>query len=81
MRAESLVGLPPTFLISAEFDPLVDDCAAFAQRLRAQAVEVEYVQIDGVLHGFITLGKLFPQAEVAIQAAAAALARAFAAPG
>ena len=81
MRAESFAGLPPTFLISAEFDPLVDDCAAFAQRLRAQAVEVEYVQIDGVLHGFITLGKLFPQAEVAIQAAAAALARAFAAPG
>ena len=81
MRAESLAGLPPTFVLSAEFDPLVDDCAAFAQRLRTQGVEVEYVQIDGVLHGFITLGKLFPQAEQAIQAAAAALARALAAPG
>ena len=81
MRAASLAGLPPAFVLSAEFDPLVDDCAAFAQRLRTQGVEVEYVQIDGVLHGFITLGKLFPQAEQAIQAAAAALARALAAPG
>ena len=81
MRAASLAGLPPAFVLSAEFDPLVDDCAAFAQRLRAHGVEVEYVQIDGVLHGFITLGKLFPQAEQAIQAAAAALARALAAFG
>ena len=76
MRAESLAGLPPAFLISAEFDPLVDDCAAFAQRMCAEGGEVEYLQVEGVLHGFITLGKLFPQADVAIKAAAAALARA-----
>ena len=81
MRAETLAGLPPALLISAEFDPLVDDCAAFAQRLRAQGGEVDYVQVDGVVHGFITLGKLFPQAKVAIQTAAAALRRALAAPG
>ena len=42
---------------------------------------MDYVQVDGVVHGFITLGKLFPQAKVAIQTAAAALRRALAAPG
>jgi acetyl esterase len=80
MRAESLVGLPPMMLISAEFDPLVDDCAAFAQRVREEGGEVECLQVEGVLHGFITLGKLFPQADAAIEAAAAALARALGVP-
>jgi len=32
------------------------------------------------VHGFITLGKLFPQADAAIEAAAAALARALGVP-
>jgi acetyl esterase len=76
MRADLLAGLPPALLIAAEFDPLVDDCAAFACRLREEGGEVEYLQVDGMVHGFITLGKLFPQAEEALQAAATALARA-----
>ena len=79
MRAESLAGLPPSILISAEFDPLVDDCLAFAQRLREEGCDVEYLQVEGVLHGFITLGKQFPQADQTVEHAAKALARALAA--
>jgi acetyl esterase len=76
MRAASLAGLPPALLIAAEFDPLVDDCAAFARRLREEGGEVEYLQVDGMVHGFMTLGRLFPQAEEVLQAAAGALAAA-----
>ena len=76
MRAASLAGLPPAMLISAEFDPLVDDCAAFAHRLREEGCEVDYLQVDGMVHGFITLGKLFPQANDAVRAAAGAVAAA-----
>ncbi|MFT3758020.1 alpha/beta hydrolase [Thauera sp.] len=76
MRAASLAGLPPAMLISAEFDPLVDDCAAFARSLRDAGCEVDYRQVDGMVHGFITLGKLFPQAEETVQEAGRALAAA-----
>ncbi|ENO84172.1 hypothetical protein C666_17820 [Thauera linaloolentis 47Lol = DSM 12138] len=74
MRAESLSGLPPAMLIAAEFDPLVDDCAAFVRRMREDGGVVEHLQVDGMVHGFITLGKLFPQADIALKAAARALA-------
>lgn len=73
MRAESLRDLPPMLLISAEFDPLVDDCAAFAARVRAEGGNIAYVEMAGMVHGFLTLGKTFPQAGEAIALAAAAL--------
>lgn len=79
MRAASLAGLPPTLLISAEFDPLVDDCQAFVQRMHHEGCAVDYVQVDGVVHGFMTLGKLFPQADEAVRTASKALAHAMSA--
>lgn len=75
MRAASLAGLPPMLLITAECDPLVDDCAAFAARARAEGVAVDYVEMAGLIHGFLTLGKTFPQAGEAIGLAAQALRR------
>lgn len=75
MRAASLAGLPPMLLVSAEFDPLVDDCAAFAERVRAEGGVVDYVEIPGVVHGFLTLGKVFPEAGEVIEMAARTLRR------
>lgn len=75
MRADSLAGLPPMLLIAAEFDPLVDDCAAFAERVRAEGGDIEYREMAGMVHGFLTLGKVFPQAGEAIALAAAGLRR------
>ncbi|WP_083945223.1 alpha/beta hydrolase [Thauera chlorobenzoica] len=75
MRASSLAGLPPMLLIGAEFDPLIDDCAAFAARVNAEGGAVDFVETAGMVHGFITLGKLFPEAGEALQRAAAALRR------
>ena len=54
MRAASLAGLPPMLVIGAEFDPLVDDCAAFAARVREEGGVVEYRMFEGVVHGFFT---------------------------
>ena len=76
MRAASLAGLPPMLLIAAEFDPLVDDCAAFAQRAVAEGGMVEHHVFEGVVHGFFTLGKLFPESGRAVALAAQALRRA-----
>ncbi|MCK0505542.1 alpha/beta hydrolase [Aromatoleum anaerobium] len=66
MRAPSLAGLPPILLVTAECDPLADDCMAFAERVRAEGGEIEHVAVDGVVHGFITLGQFFPEAAHAV---------------
>lgn len=75
MRAASLAGLPPMLVIGAEFDPLVDDCEAFAARVAAEGGEVRYHAFAGVVHGFFTLGKVFPEARQAVEMCAAALRR------
>ncbi|MBC9071261.1 alpha/beta hydrolase [Thauera sp. CAU 1555] len=75
MRAASLAGLPPMLLVTAECDPLTDDCLAFAERVRAEGGELTHLPVAGMVHGFLTLGKFFPEARDTVAAAAAALRR------
>lgn len=63
LRASSLAGLPPICLLAAEYDPLRDDGQAFATAVREAGGEVEWIEAAGLVHGFITLGKLFPEAD------------------
>ena len=65
--AESLVGLPPTLLIVAGFDPLRDEGLAYAQRLREVGVDVIEKNWEGMVHGFINQQDLLPQAREASQ--------------
>ncbi|AZD86959.1 Hydrolase, alpha/beta fold family [Pseudomonas chlororaphis subsp. aureofaciens] len=69
LRAESLAGLPPTMLISAEFDPLRDEGEALAKRLCEAGVAVQMRRCAGMVHGFISMAAF-------VEAAAQALAEA-----
>lgn len=70
--------LPPALVIAAECDPLVDDCAAYAEVLRAAGVNVTWSCYPGMIHAFFALGKFFTEANRAVREAGDALCHAFA---
>jgi len=73
MLRQSLKGLPPAIIISAEFDPLVDENEAYAKRLKEAGVETEYVCFPGMVHPFFTLGGVVDDAARAEELIGAAL--------
>ncbi|TQM33440.1 alpha/beta hydrolase [Nocardia bhagyanarayanae] len=66
MRAESLRGLPPALILTAEVDPIRDDAEAYAARLRREGVTVSLTRYPGVFHGFFTEIGVFAQAKQAV---------------
>ena len=73
LLADDLKGIAPTFLLAAELDPLLNEGAAYADRLAASGVPVERVVINTVPHGFLNMTRILPQATEAIVRAARAL--------
>ena len=49
---EDLAGLPPAWIGVGTADLFLDEDRAYARRLGEAGVEVEYVEVDGGLHGF-----------------------------
>ncbi|MVZ91179.1 alpha/beta hydrolase fold domain-containing protein [Microbacter sp. ANSKLAB05] len=53
-RAESLAGLPPALVATAELDPPCSAGEDYARRLAADGVPVLVHRFDGLFHGFLT---------------------------
>jgi acetyl esterase len=52
--AADLAGLPPTLLITAEYDPLCSQAETFAGKLSQARVATTHTRYDGAIHGFAT---------------------------
>jgi acetyl esterase len=78
MLAERHDGLAPAWIGLAECDPLVDEGVAYADMLRMAGVKVDLEIYHGVVHGFVNMGRVIPEARQAHQDAGRALKHAFA---
>lgn len=59
---DDLTGAPPAIVVVAECDPLRDEGVAYAGLLEHFGVPVEILEAEGMLHGFLRLGALVPEA-------------------
>lgn len=77
INADSVDRVAPAWVGLAEFDPLVDEGIAYADKLRAAGVTVQLEIYRGVTHEFVKMGRVIPEARQAQRDAAQALAHAF----
>jgi acetyl esterase len=76
LLAKSHAGLPAALVITAGFDPLRDEGRQYADALSAAGSPAQYVCFERQLHGFINMTRVIPEANTAVELAAAASARA-----
>lgn len=77
MRHPDLAGVAPAYVMTAAFDPLVDEGTGYAQRLEREGVPVMHVHMSDQMHAFLGMGKFCTAAELALRQAALALAHAW----
>jgi acetyl esterase len=71
--AQDLSGLPPALIIAAEYDTLRDEAEAYAERLKSAEVATRYICAKGMVHGFLQMRGLVPDAQIAAEEIARAL--------
>jgi len=80
LRAPDLSGLPPSCVITAEYDPLRDEGELYAARLRVAGAPTVLSRYDGVNHGFMFWVGVVDKADAAMNEACGWLRGVFAGP-
>ncbi|SFW27354.1 alpha/beta hydrolase [Chitinophaga sancti] len=64
---KDLSGMPDTFVIMGEYDPLVDEGKAYAEKLRQGYVQVTEKVYPKMIHGFFQMGGVMAQGQAVIK--------------
>ncbi|MGI3902818.1 MAG: alpha/beta hydrolase [Janthinobacterium lividum] len=73
IRVHDLAGIPPALIHAAEFDPLRDEAALYADRLAAAGVPVDHHCHPGMIHHFYGLTGFIPAVRTILAGIAADL--------
>lgn len=78
-----LAEFPPTTIILADVDPLVEDGRAFGRRLQQFGIEVAMIKAEGQMHAFVLAKPIrdSPAARAMTELAASKMRSAFVNPG
>lgn len=68
--ASDLHGQPTAMIVTAGFDPLLDDGRRYTERLEAAGTPVVYREFSGQIHAFISLTRVIPQGNECLREAA-----------
>ena len=79
LLADDLTGMPPTYLVTAGFDPIRDEGERFGARLAQAQVPVVVRRQPDMVHGFVNMIGVSARCREAVAEAALALHDAFAA--
>lgn len=71
--AEQREGLAPAIIVHAGYDPLADEAQTYALKLRAAGVSVEDITFPHMIHGFIHMGGVLADANLAVRKIAEAI--------
>jgi len=71
--AQDLSRLPPALIIAAEYDTLRDEAQAYAERLKTAGIATRYICAGGMVHGFLQMRGIVPDAQIATEEIARAL--------
>jgi acetyl esterase len=77
LLAHNFKRLTSAFVLTAGYDPLADEGMAYARKLEDNGVPVTLLHMSDQMHGFLTMGRVIRAADLALEMAGAALARAF----
>jgi acetyl esterase len=75
LRAATLAGTPPAFVLTVGHDPLCDEGRDYALRLEREGVAVNHLYVADLIHGCLTMAKIIRPAMDLIEAAGVALRR------
>ncbi len=75
LLASDFKGLPPALVLTAGFDPLLDEGIAYAKALTDAGNRANYVCFQRQIHGFITMGRVLDEANTAVALCGAELRR------
>ena len=62
-HAEDISNLAPAVIVTAQFDPLLDDGVKYKEKLEAGGVKVIYKNYEDMIHGFMVLPTVTSRAE------------------
>ena len=78
LLATSHQGLPPALVLTAGYDPLVDEGRQYADTLSAAGNRVQYVCFERQIHGFVPMSRVMDEARTAVALCCAVLTEALA---